>query len=199
MIPVTPKPEPENFDRLVRKPGNKWLVDHGVSPDQPPPDPSMLPTYWRQTQKELWESYDGVCAYLCIYFEWVIGAHSTDHFIAKSREAGQVYEWSNYRLSCMSMNRNKNHFDDILDPFQINPYTFLLNLASGLIYPNPELSAEIYEKAEKTILRLKLNDIENQEMRAWHFTLYQMNEISVSYLKRTSPFVWYEVNRQGLL
>lgn len=49
--------------------------------------------------------------------KWPLGSHSTDHFIAKSSNTGQAYEWSNYRLSCLGANRSKNRFDDVLDPF----------------------------------------------------------------------------------
>ena len=87
------------------------------------------PAYWRHSNRQLWEAYDGVCAYLAIYFEWVTGTHSTDHFVAKSRNAGDAYEWHNYRLSCLAANRNKGTFDDILDPIGLEPNTFVLDPA----------------------------------------------------------------------
>ena len=199
MIPVTEKPEPRVFDDRVRRPGLKWLSDNKVALDQPPPKPADLPPYWRKTQKKLWDAYEGVCAYLCIYFEWPLGAQSTDHFIAKSRLAGQAYEWKNYRLSCLGMNRVKNRFDDILDPFDIAADTFVLTLATGEINPNPELPNDVQTLAEATIERLKLRDPETNRMRAAHFDDYLREEVSVGYLKRHSPFVWYEARRQGLL
>jgi uncharacterized protein (TIGR02646 family) len=199
MIPVAEKPEPGNFDDQVRQPGLKWLQDNRVALDQPPPDPAKLPTYWRETQKELWTAYDGVCAYLCIFFEWPLGAQSTDHFIAKSRFAGQAYEWSNFRLSCLGMNRAKNRFDDILDPFEIAAETFLLNLATGEIKPNPQLPQPTRKLAEATIERLGLSKPDAAEMRARHFQDYLEHHVDEHHLKRHSPFVWYEARRQGLL
>lgn len=199
MIPIVPKPEPANFDKRVRKPGIIWLQNNGIVLDQAPPDPAKLPTYWSRTQRELWEAYDGVCAYLCIYIPWGMGAHSTDHFVPKSKDAGQAYEWANYRLCCMSMNRHKNNFNDVVDPFQIQPDTFILNLASGKVSPHPHLTPDLYEKVIQTIDRLKLNDPENQKMRAEHYTYYLKEEYSDTYLKKNSPFVWYEAQRQGLL
>ena len=115
MIPVELKPEPEDFHRNVRQRGHMWLADNGVERDAPPPDPAALPNYWRHSNRQLWGAYAGVCAYLAIHFEWVIGAYSTDHFVAKSRHAGDAYEWRNYRLSCLAANRNKGRFDDILN------------------------------------------------------------------------------------
>ncbi len=179
MIPVVERPEPaEVFDQRVRQPGLKWLRDHRIASGQPPPDPAKLPTYWRRTQKQLWEAYQGICAYLCIYFEWPLGAQSTDHFIAKSRLAGQVYEWSNYRLSCLGMNRAKNRFDDILDPFEIAADTFVLNLATGEIRANPELLSMVQKQAQATIERLKLDAPENNKMRASHFEDYWRGDVS---------------------
>ena len=111
MIPVELQPEPADFDENVRLPGRAWLAARAVEPDAPPPDPAALPTYWRRSNRQLWEAYDGVCAYLAIHFEWVTETHSTDHFVAKSRNAGDAYEWRNYRLSCLAANRNKGRFD----------------------------------------------------------------------------------------
>jgi uncharacterized protein (TIGR02646 family) len=199
MIPVAEKPEPGGFDNQVRQPGLKWLQDHNVALEQPPPYPAKLPPYWRRTQRQLWTAYDGVCAYLCIFFEWPLGAQSTDHFIAKSRLAGQAYEWSNYRLSCLGMNRAKNRFDDILDPFEIAAETFLLNLATGEIRPNPQMPDAVQALAQATIERLKLHDPETNTMRATHFEYYLRGDVSAGFLERSSPFVWYEARRQGLL
>ncbi|EFK95099.1 conserved hypothetical protein, partial [sediment metagenome] len=138
------------------------------------------------------------CAYLAIYFEWVSGASSTDHFIAKSRNAGDSYEWNNYRLSCLGANRNKGRFDDVLDPIGLPANTFVLNLASGEIGPNPELDAEQKKLARKTIQRLKLDSPDHRAMRVKHFFRYLRGKDEQA-LKELSPFVWYEAQRQGLL
>jgi len=149
--------------------------------------------------RELWEAYSGICAYLCVYFEWRLGAHSTDHFVAKSRNAGLAYEWSNYRLSCLGANRNKNRFDDILDPFDIEPDTFVLNLVSGAVKPNPRKPEHIRERARATINRLRLDEPEANEMRARNFQEYMENHVSSEHLNGHSPFVWHEARRQDLL
>jgi len=199
MIPVQPQPEPADFDKGVRQSGHRWLAENRISLNQPPPDPAKLPPCWRECQKPLWDAYNGVCAYLCIYFPWPLGASSTDHFVTKSRNAGMAYEWSNYRLSCLGMNRNKNRFDDILDPFEIEPDTFVLNLASGEIKPNPNLPPKLRQEAVDTIKRLKLDDPETNRMRADHYTNYLKKEVRETWLARNSPFVWHEAKRQGLL
>lgn len=198
MIHVILQPEPANFDTKVRRPGRQWLEEKGISFDQTPPEASKLPTYWRNMQKELWEAYQGVCAYLCIYFPWPLGAQSTDHFVAKSRHAGQAYEWANYRLSCLGMNRNKNRFNDILDPFELLPNTFVLDFATGEIKPNPEFP-DLRERALATIKRLRLDDEETNRMRAEQYGYYCSGDVSSAFLQRYSPFVYAEMSRQSLL
>lgn len=199
MIPVTPAKEPDVFNAGARQPGQKWLADNGIDASKPPPKPSALPAYWQRASRELWDAYNGVCAYLCIFFDFPLGAHSTEHFVAKSRMAGLAYEWSNYRLSCLGANRRKNRFDDVLDPFEIEPDTFVLNLASGEIKPNSDKPPHIQKKAQTTIERLGLDDPEMNNMRARHYEDLLRDDISATYLQSHSPFVWYEAQKQGLL
>lgn len=198
MIPVALQPEPADFDARVRQPGLIWLSSKNIAVNSAPPKASDLPSYWTRSNKQLWESYSGVCAYLAIYFEWPTGAVSTDHFVAQSKHAGDAYDWRNYRLSCLGPNRNKNKFDDVLDPIGLQPETFVLNLANGEIRPNPLLTADKKKAARKTITRLKLNSPDHNEMRAKHFVRYLRKKDEES-LKELSPFVWYEAQRQGLL
>lgn len=198
MIPIRLQPEPVDFAVKVRQKGLNWLANKGIALNAAPPKASALPNYWSHSNRQLWDAYSGVCAYLAIYFEWATGASSTDHFVAKSKHAGDAYEWNNYRLSCLGANRNKNKFDDVLDPIGLSPETFALNLASGEVNPNTVLTAAQKILARKTIKRLKLDSPDNNAMRAKHFVRYLRNKDEET-LKELSPFVWYEANRQGLL
>lgn len=198
MIPVTLQDEPGDFDRKVRQPGLAWLARQGIASNGPLPKNTKIPNYWSYSNEALWRAYGGICAYLAIYFEWVTGAASTDHFVAKSKNAGQAYEWSNYRLSCLSPNRNKNKYDDVLDPIGLAADTFVLNLVSGKISPNPSLDHATAVLANKTIKRLKLDSPEHNHMRQHHYNKYLRHKDSRT-LRETSPFVWYEAQRQGLL
>lgn len=202
MIPVTLQSEPPEFDAQVRQPGLAWLASRGIGLSGPPPKGLHLPTYWSATNRALWQVYAGTCAYLAIYFEWVSGASSTDHFVAKSRNVGLAYEWSNYRLSCLGANRNKGKFDDVLDPIGLAAETFELNLVSGAIHPHRELAARQGPKAvalaRKTIARLQLDSPECLAMRQRHFSQYLRHK-DPDTLRELSPFVWFEAQRQGLL
>lgn len=198
MIPVVSVAEPEDFDEKVRQKGCQWLKNEGIPTNAPPPKATKLPNFWTDSNKQLWEAYSGVCAYLAIFFEWSTGAVSTDHFVAKSRNSGDAFEWSNYRLSCLGPNRNKGKFDDVLDPFELTPNTFVINFASGEIAPNQTLDLSAKQAAQKTIRRLKLDSYENNQMRARHYTNYVKKDWSLDFLRRESPFVYAEIVRQEL-
>ncbi|WP_429103177.1 hypothetical protein [Aeromonas veronii] len=199
MISVQLQPEPVDFDARVRQPGRDWLATHGIALNAPPPVVSDLPNHWTRSNKQLWDAYSGICAYLAIFFEWPTGAASTDHYVAKSTLAGDAYEWSNYRLSTLGPNRNKNKFDDVLDPVGLAPDTFVINFASGEVSPNPALSVADRIAAQATIDRLKLDSEEHRQMRASHFGDYVASDCSLDFLARKSPFVHSEIVRQGLV
>ena len=199
MIPVQLQPEPADFNAEVRQKGRDWLATKGIALTAAPPKASDLPNYWTHSNQQLWEAYSGICAYLAIFFEWTTGAASTDHFVAKSQNAGEAYEWSNYRLSALGPNRNKNKFDDVLDPVGLAPNTFVINFASGAISPNPHLPVAARDAAQATIDRLRLDSEEHRRMRASHFGDYLANDCSLDFLARKSPFVHAEIVRQGLV
>ena len=199
MIPVVEQPEPAVFDATVRQKGLAYLEKKGFSLDQPLPPKADIEPYWRACLTDLHQSYNGVCAYLGVYFERVMGGGSVDHFIAKSNHAGLAYEWSNYRLACSTMNSRKRDYDDVLDPFYLSPGLFRLQLSSGRIYPNPRLEAQAMRVVEQTIERLSLDDPQCRELRASWYQDYLEHGLPSDYLKKKSPFVWHEANRQGLL
>jgi uncharacterized protein (TIGR02646 family) len=205
MIPVAPRQPPASFDERVRQPGLRWLAEHGIPLDIRLEPGSKIHPYWRKCLDDLHASYDGLCAYLCIFVERCTGGVSTDHFVAKSKRADLAYEWSNYRLACATMNARKRDFDDVLDPFMLAPDTFRLELNSGRIYPNPDLSEPDIQAARYTIERLGLDDPLCREMRRRRFLDYvgargpTTNPMLEDQLLRYWPFIWLEARRQGLL
>ncbi|MBS0599836.1 MAG: hypothetical protein JSR94_01250, partial [Proteobacteria bacterium] len=91
---------------------------------------------------------------------------------------------------------------DVLDPFTLAPDTFCIEFTSGRIYPDPVLEARepvTFAAAEATIRRLRLDDAECRGVRTAHFSDYLAGDVSADFLRRHSPFVWYELRRQGLL
>lgn len=199
MIPVQAKPEPAAFDTEVRQKGLAHLAAKGFSLNQPLPPKADIEPLWRACLTDLHQAYAGVCAYLGVYFERVMGGGSVDHFIAKSGFAGLAYEWSNYRLACSTMNSRKREYSDVLDPFVLAPDLFRLQLSTGHIYPNPALNAAPMRIVEETIERLGLDDPQCKDLRARWYQDYLEHHLPSVYLQRKAPFVWAEANRQGLL
>lgn len=204
MIPVSPKTEPTDFDAKVRQPGLAWLKGKGIALTGPIPKGTRTQPHWRKCLAQLHSEYSGICAYLCVFLEHCVGGVSVDHYVAKSKLAGQTYEWSNYRLASTTMNSRKRDYSTVLDPFALAPDTFFLELVTGRIYPNPALSAPDKKAAQETIRRLRL-DKPCREMRARRYGDYVdlvksgPNPAAVAHLKKYSPFIWYEANRQGVL
>ena len=199
MIPVAAKPEPADFDAKVRGKAAAFFSKKGWPQGGPLPPGAELPNYWVNCLPELYEAYGGICAYLGIHFEQVLGAGSTDHFVAKSSDRTLAYEWANYRLACSRMNSRKRDFEDVLDPFYLAPDLFRLELSSGRIYVNPNLAVQAQRIVELTILRLGLDDALCREMRSRRFQEFAESQVTDIFLQRHSPFVWIEARRQGIL
>ncbi|MRG98469.1 hypothetical protein [Polyangium spumosum] len=203
MIPVQPRGQPKGFNQKVYRPGVKWLRNNnlprrGAVPKGADGKNVELHPYWRHCLDDLYRRYRGVCAYAAMHIPRTTGARSTDHFIAKSSAIEHAYRWRNLRLACTKVNARKGAFDELLDPFEIAPDTFHLNLFTGSIFPNPALAADLKHRAQTTIERLGLDDEDCRKDRRDYFDDYRMGETSEAYLKKRCPFVWYEVHRQKL-
>ncbi len=197
MIRVEAQPEPSSFDIKVRKKGLKYIETNHIDLGAPLPRGQKLNPFWRDCLDDLYNSYNGTCAYLAVFFERCMGGGTVDHFVAKSKRVDKAYEWNNYRLACSIMNSRKRDFDDVIDPFEMVNGWFYLELVSGRIYPNPDCRDA--EKVKKTIDRLGLDDSMNREMRARHYQGYRERLYTADYLKKFSPFVYQEAERQKLL
>jgi uncharacterized protein (TIGR02646 family) len=198
MIPVAPAPEPASFDAKVRTPGKAWLVKKGLSGANEVPKGMKISAVWTECLPEMLDAYDRICAYASLKIHAVTGASSVDHFAPKSRGLADAYEWDNYRLACAKLNARKNNFDDVLDPFTMAADTFRLNTLDGSIHPNPALPAGDLAAAQATMARLKLDDAEMRKARLNLINLYLAKEISSGFLKSESPFIWVELERQGV-
>lgn len=199
MIPVTPQPEPADFDSKVRQPGLAWLAKNQIALDQLLAGNIEVKPLWRECLDDLYHSYHRTCAYLAVFFERATGSASVDHFIAKSQRAGLTYEWQNYRLASSIMNSRKRDYADVLDPFEVESGWFHLELLSGRIYPNPELDPALQARITTTITRLGLDDGLNREMRARHYQEFMQKMYSADYLAQRSPLVHAEAQRQNML
>lgn len=194
MIPVKQQPEPPNFENKVRSKGNAFL--------QTVPRPKTWDSreYWRESLRDLHGAYNQVCSYSAQWIPWIEGSPTVDHFIPKSVKPELAYEWSNFRLSCLKMNARKRDFQDILDPFQITSGWFILDFPSLLIKASPDIDEQVKIQVRSTIKRLKLNDDDDcvKHRLDWLMRYCEKN-ITFDFLKETSPFIAYELERQNLV
>lgn len=212
MIRVEQVPEPADFDRKVRQPGLRAISEMtgapalpkrrgrpreviAASPDEIPAD--KFPPFWTEALPELLEVYGRVCAYMSFYIERVTGAASVDHMLPKSVDWREIYEWRNYRLACSLMNSRKNACRDVLDPFEIEDNWFRMELVGYQVIPDPDLPADIREKVQATIERLKLNDYECLKLREEYAEEFYLGDISLDRLRRRAPFLAREIERQA--
>lgn len=195
MIPVRKKPEPAEFDSLVRRPGRAYLRQVR----RPSSKQFQEHAYWTRIQSHLRERYGGICAYAAFWIPPTTGSANVEHFIPKSRVPRLAYEWDNYRFVCGRLNGRKGDFVDVIDPFVVRKSWFYMDFPSLLLKPNPSLSAGIKAKVVGTISRLKLNDDDTliKERNAW-LRLYCIHGLTFRALKENAPFIATELERQGL-
>ncbi len=187
MIHVEPQAEPPAFDAQVRQPGRRALAE----------GKEELPPHWRACLGDLYERYQGICAYLCVLIPPGTGARSVDHHAPKSKRRDLAYEWSNYRLACSLMNARKRDFDDVLDPFAIPDGWFVVELSFLQVMPAPSLDEATRARVQATIDRLGLNDRECVDARTHYYQLYAEGALPPELLLRWSPFVAREALRVG--
>jgi hypothetical protein len=193
MIKVLPQPEPPDFDHKVRQKGFAFLGQNNLPVNTNPPPKFKFNSYWTDCIPELYSAYHKTCAYLAIYIEYMQGGVSVDHYLPKTKHPAQLaYE-------CTRFNSRKLNYADVVDPFTLPEGSFHLELNTGKIYVNPNLNSTKTTQLNATLKRLKLDEVELRKLRAQHYTFYITGAISNSYLQQTSPFVYSEALRQGLL
>ncbi len=214
MIPVKPAKEPDTFDALVRQRGLRALAEMtgaAFVPKRPKGQKAFpkiaariediasekLPPFWTEALDDLMRAYNEICAYSCFRIHPVTGARSADHFAPKSLTPQAAYEWANYRLCAARLNSRKGKFGSVQDPFTLKADVFQLNLVTFDIEPNKSLSAALKKRVKETTEKLGLNEFSNA--RAKDAEDYWRNEVSLKVLRRESPFVAYELMRQGRL
>jgi hypothetical protein len=189
---VVKQPEPSNFDRNVRQPGERYLASN--------PNPNFKGRnckYWTKATNELNAAYKRICAYSATYLPT---GGTVDHFMPKSRYPASAYEWDNYRLALQRINQNNGDSTDVIDPFIVRPGWFVLDFKGGcMIKAGPGLPRLRENQINKTIKALKLNidEVLVQE-RANIMLCFAKGELTLSFLERRYPFLAAEIIRQGI-
>ncbi|WP_437678874.1 hypothetical protein [Sorangium sp. So ce131] len=143
-----------------------------------------------------------------MYIDPATGLATVDHFKSKSKHQRLAYEWSNVRLAAHQINTDKDNYDDVLDPFEIQDGWFVLDLLTFKV----DAAEWLDEATRKAVLatrdRLKLNEPTYCAARARYHDLYHGlkterydpdEPLPLKWLLRHCPFVARELHRQGRL
>lgn len=213
MIPVTPEPEPADFDQRVRQPGLRAIAELVGERPLPPRrgprrkpvaarreeiPPADFPPLWREVLPDMLTAYRRICAYLGLYIWPGTGAPSVDHVVPKSRAWDRVYEWSNYRLAAARINAHKSDLELVLDPFAIPEGLFALEFVEFQVVPGPAAGG-MEDQVVDTVTVLGLNTQECRNARQEYVECYSNGDITLAYLERHAPFVAREMRRQQRL
>lgn len=198
MIPVAPQPAPAEFEREVKNPGLDWLNEKRIPHDGPAAANLKWNALWTKTIDYAHQAYGGLCAYLACHLELATGEVTIDHHVSKKSTPRLAYEWCNYRLASLGVNRAKGELACI-DPFEVQMGWFQLELVSGRIFANPTLPDPTLQLIELSIRNLKLDNARCRKMRAQYFKNYRDGLISSGYLQLKNPLVFAEALRQELL
>ena len=196
MIRIMQQHVPVDFEKKVRVPGNFFLASC--------PSPSgkdwKKHQYWRYISREMYQSYQGICAYTCEWFPETPAQNSIDHFLPKSKYPHLAYDWRNYRLATRKTNKYKDDDDSLVDPFHVQFGWFELSIPSCLIVPGKNISQQERAMIEHTISTLKLNDDDEFVDSRYNIIQFYINgRFQVSDMQRKYPFIASELERQDLL
>lgn len=193
MIPVAPQAEYTDFDRQVRQPGLAFLK----GTPQPTSAQFRKNNFWNRARRHLEAAYLHRCAYTTLR---MADGGTIDHFLPKARRPDLAYEWNNYRLARQKINRRKGDTIQVVDPFQVRPGWFVLDVPSCLIRSGGRLDAKLRKRVNATINILQLNDDDGmvQERCDWLVDLAEGN-VTLEFLDRWYPFLSSEVRRQSIV
>lgn len=180
MIRCVCGPEPAHFEARVRQRGQRWLAAHTSG---------VLPDYWQEVRLELAEAFHRRCGYSALY----IGAGGqVDHFTPRHESRAGAYEWTNFRYCTGFINSSKQALETgrVLDPCQVEDGWFELRIPDLQVFVTERCPAELRERAEFTLDRLRLRDDERLlRARAEWWTAYQRGDISLEFLERMDPLL----------
>ena len=146
MIPVpNPIRKPRSFTRDCETPGKAW--------ERANPASNKFPAHWRKYQPQLAAGFQDRCGWWAMR----IADGAVDHYLSKKFHRNRAYDWNNYRYISTSVNSSKqNHDADVLDPFDVQPGWFEVQLPSMLLRRTSLVPPAFQAKADFTIKKLRL-------------------------------------------
>jgi hypothetical protein len=189
MMRFEPVPEPENFGAECHQRGNTWLAKHPDHDGRPP-------AYWSAFESDLADGFRNLCAYTAMY----VCPGTVDHYLCWKKHQNLAYEWTNYRYAAQWVNSSKGDLDDrVLDPFAVRDDWFEILLPSLQLVVTDAVPEDQRERAEFTIVRLRLRDDERviRQRRAW-YEAYLREGITLDELKKWAPVLARAIQRAAV-
>jgi len=190
MMRVVMPPEPPEFDRKCRTPGNQWLAAQPDWENEPP-------NRWREFIPDLCAGFENRCGYLAM---WDLNG-TVDHYLSAFNHRHLAYEWTNYRYATGWLNSSKQNLDRrVLDPFKVRNEWFEIDLASLHLCLTPAVPARIRPVAEYTLQRLKFDygrRVVGQ--RTVYLHLFEQGAMELAGVDREAPLLAMAVRRERLL
>lgn len=216
MIPVVRAEEPNTFDAKVRQPGLSAIDELvGRNPRLKRPGPrrkkianqekdipaDAFPPFWRHTLPEMLDAYEHRCAYLAMHIHRATGSPTVDHVLPKSYAWNKVYEWSNYRLCAAIINAKKGELLTLVDPVEVKPGWFVLNLNTLNVERGPTAPEHEWQRIEATLPVLNQRPCAQERME--YVRCYRLGPgnggFDFAHLEARAPFIASELRRQGQL
>ena len=156
-------PEPGGLEEIRERYTPRWIQYYRNEVGTKPTD-----SRWRDFHDELQRRFGSLCGY-CESPD----RGEVDHFKPKSRFPELVYEWFDWIFACRACNQAKREkwpIDGYVDPCSTSqsrrPETyFTFDTKTGEVVPMKELSPDRFDKVQRMIDDLKLND--------WHHLVYR--------------------------
>lgn len=180
MIPVAPVDKPNNFDAEVQIPGNAWLQAH--------PSAKRPPALWKNYTNDLADGFADLCGYAAMLDPT---GGTVDHYLSYKHHPNLTYVWDNYRFASGTLNSSKKTADHtVLDPYAVQAGWFEILLPSLQMRVTDAVPAALRNKAEYTLIRLKLRDGERiiRWRQSW-YDMYKRGALTLDGLRRVAPLI----------
>ena len=197
MIPVAKIRQPRGFKADVETRGRTWLNGHqaAVSAD--------YPDYWRTRGNGKYvRALKAGFHFRCAYTAHLTDHGTVDHFYSKENYRKRTYKWSNYRYAASWMNSAKKPHHDglLLDPYEVGPGWFEVDLPSMQLLLNPaNVPAAMLAKAQYTLNTLPIRDDERVvDYRESCYAEYKASAdkpTAMQWLRREAPLIAEAIER----
>ena len=197
MIPVAKVRQPRGFGPDVETKGDNWLAAN------PKASSADYPDYWRTAKNRKYvRALRTVFHERCGYTAHLIDHGTVDHFYSKENHRRRAYKWSNYRYAASWMNSAKKPHHDarLLDPYEVGPGWFEVDLPSMQLLLNPaNVPAAMLAKAQFTLDTLPIRDDERVvDYRASCYAEYKASTdkpTALQWLRREAPLIAEAIER----